>query len=154
MSLVTDIIFVKALRSNTDLMALLPSGDVHNTSIPLPDANILNAPVPYIIVTFDGLQNDDTTKDDIYEGTTDKVMVSIEVAAAKRPQLGELVTAIRRTIREYFINVPDTDEDYPLVPTDYTFTADAVQYDSLKPCYWQVLHYQCDTNANNYEQDE
>jgi hypothetical protein len=26
--------------------------------------------------------------------------------------------------------------------------AQPVQYDSLKPCYWQRLTYQCDTNPD------
>ena len=40
---------------------------------------------------------------------------------------------------------------------DYQFSAEAVQYDSLKPCYWQALVYQCDVinqpNNDNDEQD-
>ena len=38
---------------------------------------------------------------------------------------------------------------------DFTFGAQAIQYDSLKPCYWQVLTYQCDVrNLLNEENDE
>ena len=37
MSLQTDIIFVKALRSNAELIEQLPAGDVYNTAIALPD---------------------------------------------------------------------------------------------------------------------
>ena len=60
MSLLTDIIFVKALRSNAALMSMLPAHDVYNTTIALPDEDMDNAPVPYIIVTFDGMQNEDS----------------------------------------------------------------------------------------------
>ena len=64
MSLLTDIIFVKALRADENLMAQLPAGDVYNTAIALPDEDLDNAPLPYIIVSFDGLTNDVETKDD------------------------------------------------------------------------------------------
>lgn len=144
MSLITDAIFVRALRSNDELIAQLPAGDVYNTSIPVPDEDLLNAPIPYVIVTFDGLQNQDTTKDSIYEGSTDRVQIGIEVVAKTRPQLGELVETIRTTVREFFENLPTSDDDYQLVPIEYTFTAQQVIYDPDKPAYGQVLNYQCD----------
>ena len=147
MSLQTDIIFVKALRANADLMAQLAAGDVYNTAIAMPDEDLDNAPLPYAIVTFDGLNNDIDTKDDPFESDSDSVNISIEIAAKTRNELGQLAEAIRRQVHQYFINADPTDDDYELVPTDYQFSAQAVNYDSMKPCYWQVLTYQCDTNA-------
>jgi hypothetical protein len=147
MSLQTDIIFVKALRANADLMAQLAAGDVYNTAIALPDEDLDNAPLPYAIVTFDGLNNDIDTKDDPFESDSDSVNISIEIAAKTRNELGQLASAIRRQVHQYFINADPTDEDYELIPHDYQFSAQAVNYDQMKPCYWQVLTYQCDTNA-------
>lgn len=147
MSLQTDIIFVKALRANADLMKQLAAGDVYNTAIALPDEDLDNAPLPYAIVTFDGLNNDIDTKDDPFESESDSVNISIEIAAKTRNELGQLAEAIRRQVHQYFINADPTDEDADLIPHDYQFSAQAVNYDSLKPCYWQVLTYQCDTNA-------
>ena len=151
MSLQTDIIFVKALSSNAELIAQLPAGGVYNTSIPVPDEELDNAHVPYIIVSFDSLQNDTTTKDNSYEGDTDHVQISVEVVAKSRQQLGQLTTDIRRTIREFFENITDDDEDYNLVPTDYTFSAQPVIYDPDKSAFGQVLQYQCETNVDEYE---
>jgi hypothetical protein len=147
MSLLNDIIFVKALRANADLMAQLAAGDVYNTAIALPDEDLDNAPLPYAIVTFDGLNNDIDTKDDPFESDSDSVNISIEIAARTRNELGQLAEAIRRQVHQYFINADPTDEDYELIPHDYQFSAQAVNYDQMKPCYWQVLTYQCDTNA-------
>lgn len=146
MSLLTDIIFVKALQSNTTLLGKLAAGDVYNTSIALPDQDIDNAPIPYVIVSFDGMVNDQSTKD-TFEGETDTVQISVEIAAKNRKQLGELATQVRRTIREYFSELDEDSEDADLVPYDYQFSADRVQYDPLKPCHWQILRWQCDTNA-------
>jgi hypothetical protein len=150
MSLQTDIIFAKALRSNADLMAQLPAGDVYNTAIALPDEDADNAEVPYIIVSYDGLNNQDSTKDSSFDGLTDMVTVGIEIAAKTRPQLAELAIMVRDTIRDYFRQhvASQDDEDYALIPNSYQLQAQQVQYDSLKPCYWQQLAYQCDTDPD------
>ena len=147
MSLQTDIIFVKALRANADLMAQLAAGDVYNTAIALPDEDLDNAPLPYVIVSFDGLTNDVETKDDPYEGDSDNVTISIEIAARTRTELGQIAEAVRHQVHDYFVEADPTDDDFNLVPLDYQFSAQQVNYDHLKPCYWQVLSYQCDTNA-------
>lgn len=153
MSLLTDKIFVKALRSNEELLSKLPARDVYNTSIPVPDAEFDNAKIPYVIVAFDSLLNDNTTKDCSYEGETDRVQISIEVVAKTRPQLGELTTTIRRTVREFFENITEYDEDYKLVPLDYTFSAQQIIYDGDKPAFGQTLVFQCDTEIDDNEQD-
>lgn len=144
MSLLTDIIFVKALQADRELIAQLPAGDVYNTTIALPDEEAENAQTPYAIVMFDGLTNDQSTKDS-YEGESDSVNISIEVAAKTRQQLGELTQRVRRAVVEYFESITSEDEYADLVPEDYQFTASQVNYDPKKPCYWQILSYQCDT---------
>lgn len=146
MSLITDKVFYNALRSNASLMATVDNR-IESTSIPVPDEEFENTPVPYIIITFDGLQNEGFTKDNSFEGNNDKVQVSIEVAANTRDELGDIMETIRQTIIEYF---EDEDghawDDYDYVPDHYVFTASAVGYDSVKPCYYQTLTYNCDTN--------
>ena len=148
MSLQTDIIFAKALKSNADLMAELPAGNVYNTAIALPDEEADNAPVPYIIVSFNGLVNQDFTKDNQFEGMTDAVTIGITIAARTREELADLAIEARHTIVEYLQAQRPGDEDYELVPREIQLQAQGVQYDSLKPCYWQELTYQCDTNPD------
>ena len=146
MSLITDKVFYNALRSSSDVMSMV-DGRIESTSIPVPDEQLDNEPVPYIIITFDGLQNEGFTKDNSYEGDNDKVTVGIEVVANSRDELGEIMQAIRETIIEYF---EDTEEhawdDYDYIPNSYVFSASPIGYDSEKPCYFQTLTYQCDTN--------
>lgn len=153
MSLQTDIIFVKAIKSDASILAMLKAGDVYNTTIAMPDEDLDNAPVPYAIVAFDGLVNDQSTKDD-YEGDTDTVTVYIEIAARTRPELGTIAKKIRKAVRRYFMESDETDEDHGVVPYDYQFSASRVSYDPLKPCYWQTLTYQCDMNNDTTEDDE
>ena len=146
MSLVTDKVFYNALSSNPALMKAV-GGRIESTSIPVPDEQLLNEPVPYIIITFDGLQNEGFTKDNSFEGETDKVQVSIEVAADSRDQLGEIMQTIRQTVIEYFEdNEGHAWDDYEYIPNNYVFTASPVGYDANKPCYYQTLTYNCDTN--------
>ena len=148
MSLQTDIIFVRALRGNMELLAKLPAGDVYNTAIALPEEDAENAPLPYIIVSFDGLTNDQATKDG-YESEFDTVNIGVEVAAATRDQLFDLTQSVRDTVLSFFegLQSDPTDDDFNLVPLDYQLSATGVRYDDQKPCYWQILNYQCDTNA-------
>lgn len=153
MSLLTDLIFVKALRSNHQLISILPDGDVHNTSIAVPDEKLEDVNVPYVIVSYDEMENEDGTKDNLYEGFTDKVQVSVEVAANSREELASIMRTVRTTIKNFFISAQPTDDDYNLIPNGYRLSASAVSYMADKPCYWQVLLYQCDTNIDEDEQE-
>lgn len=147
MSLALDSLFITAISADTTIMQTIGSR-LYSTAIPLPDEEAENVPVPYVIVTFDGLTNDQGTKDDPYESTNDQVNIGIEVTAANRQALADLTKTIRKTIHEYFM-------ENETVVDDYQLTAQAVQYDAWKPCYWQTLRYQCDTeNINDDEQDE
>lgn len=147
MSLQTDTVFIKALSGNAELMAQIgATADslprLYGTAIPLPDEDADNVPVPYVIVTFDGLTNDAQTKDDPYEGDEDSVNIGVTVVARNLNELHELTQTVRDTILQYMRN-HETEVD------DYQMTASAIQYDSWKPCYWQTLNYQCDTNRDN-----
>lgn len=144
MSLTTDLIFFDALKANDSLMESIENR-LYSTAIPMPDDDADNVSAPYIIVTFDGLQNDQSTKDS-FEGETDAVTIGILIVAVSRPALGTLADTIRTTIREYFEDVDEGDENEDEVPLDYQFSAGQVMYDSSKPAFYQTLTYQCDTN--------
>ena len=154
MSLATDSIFITALQSNGDLMEALgydaQTGEpsrLYCTAIPLPDEDADNVPVPYAIVTFDGLTNDQGTKDDRYESEYDTVNIGVEVTARNINELHDLTQTVRDTILSYL-----RENDTAIM--DYNFAAQQIQFDSLKPCYWQVLTYQCEVyNLNDDEQD-
>jgi hypothetical protein len=179
MSLLTDKIFCEALKANTDFMQAI-GGRIWDTAIEAPDLEAENEPVPYCIVTFDGLNNQDSTKDDPYEGVCDTVNIGIELTAQTREELGLLARMVRKTIHNQFswvmrfaelrdsedFNLEDCDsfqlmvareydEVFHDIPYDYQFSSDAVQYDSMKPCYWQVLHYQCSCdNTIDYDDEQ
>lgn len=147
MSLITDKVFYNALRQDADLMAMV-DGRIENTSIPVPDDDLKNQPLPYIIITYDGMQNDGFTKDNDYEGDTDHVQIGILTAASDRETLGDIMQRIRQTVVDYFQQADDQQPDFALVPLRYTLEATPVDYNSLVPCYYQTLQYDCDTNPD------
>ena len=136
----TDSIFIAALTSSQEVMQTI-DGRLYSTAIPMPDEDAENVPVPYVIVTFNGLNNEGTTKDDPFEGDTDVVQIGVEVTAINREQLAELTQLVRSTIHDYLTE--DVDDERQTID-DYQLSAEAVQYDSMKPCYWQTIRYQCD----------
>lgn len=148
-ALATDSIFIEALQSNEVLMELLSTSEadgetvidetprLYGTAIPLPDEDVDNVPVPYVIVTFDGLTNDQGTKDDCYESKYDTVNIGVEVTAKTLDELHALTQMVRSTILGYL-------REHETAITGYQFSAQRIIYDDLKPCYWQVLTYQCD----------
>ena len=156
MGLSTDSIFIDALKSNAELLTTLGQKDgkparLYGTAIALPDDDAENVPVPYVIVTFDGLTNMNQTKDDEYESNYDQVQIGVECAAATLKDLHVLTQSVRQTILSYMRR------HYELGNAEvenYLLTADAIQYDSLKPCYWQTLRYQCDVNNSALDDDE
>jgi len=146
MSLQTDIIFSRALH-DSEAFSSMVDGRIYNTAIPLPDEEIDNVPLPYAIVAYDGMVNDASTKDDPYEGDYDTVTISVLLVAGTRPKLSELSETARVAIHDFFANLTDDDQDYDLVPIDYTLSAQGVMYDQFKPSYWLKLIYQCYTNV-------
>lgn len=138
MSLQTDRLFIAALQEDVELMQMLAAKAVYGTAIALPDEEAENAPLPYIIVSFDGASSNGQSKDDPYDDDTDETRVSMEIAAQTRPQLAEIAERARKAARDYF-RKNDT-EVY-----GYDFAANAVEYDSDKPCYWQRLNFLCTT---------
>ena len=148
MGLSTDSIFIYALSASEDIVQAV-DGRIYGTAIPLPDEEADNVPVPYIIVTFNGLNNVDETKDDMYESDYDSVNIGIEVIGKTLGHLHDLTEMVRNVIHQYFVN-----NETPV--EGYQFSAQPVQFDSEKPGYWQVLNYQCEVynHENNDEQDD
>lgn len=148
MSLALDSIFATAIQSNATLMGIIGKR-LWSTAIPYPDEKVMNVPMPYIIVILDGVTNDQTTKDDPFESEYDQVNVSIIVTAHTRTQLAGLAKDVRSAIHAYMV------ENYASTGiTGYQFSADGVQYDQFKPCYWQTLRYACDVTNDDNEQEE
>ena len=156
----TDIFFIAAIKSNTELMEALPAHDVYD-NVANPDEDMDNVKLPYIIVNNDGGQNIAESKDDNYESEDDRVNISVRIAACNRQQLDAIASEVRKTIRNYAIQMTGPDhldsEMAELAPYDYEMSFSDISFVPDKPCHQIVLYYMCqvvnDLNEENDEQE-
>lgn len=147
MGLDTHEIFYRILSGNDELMELTKGG-IYSIAIPEKVENIDSSLVPWVIITFDGLNNEEPTKDDPFESSTDTVQIGIEVAANSPDELTRLSQLVRDIIHDEFLQEHSAFYGIP----DYRFSAGAMQYDDITPCYFQNLNYSC--SVDNVKPEE
>ena len=141
-----DEIIYDALTADNGIQAIV-EGRIQHTCFEVPDYEHDNTPLPYLIVTDDPFTNEQGTKDDLWESDTDRVQASVEIGANSPSEVKQLRRLIRRAIAAH---VATLDE----VPYLVSLSNDGINWDFLKPCYYDRLHYQCEVNINDYEQEE
>ena len=99
MGLDTSALFYRILSGTAELEKLT-DGRIYSIAIPMPEENINESLVPWVIILFDGLNNDEATKDDPFESSTDTVQISIEIAAQTPDDLMDLAQLVRYTIHD------------------------------------------------------
>ena len=138
-----DEIIYDAIRADEELMTAI-SGHVVSTCFEVSPTDADNTPLPYIIVTDDGFQNQVESKDDGWEGTEDRVSVGVEVAAESPQEVKRLIKMVRQAVASYINQMYDDGEDIPELDS---LSSDGLAWDWTKPCYYQRLTYQCITNT-------
>ena len=111
----------------------------------------LHTPLPNIIITDDGFQNQQTTKDCVWEAAEDRVQVGVDVAASSPDDVKALIRKVRRAVEQYVGTLYTQGEDIPELES---LSSDGLAWDWMKPCYYQRLTYQCITNANIEDEQE
>jgi hypothetical protein len=121
---------------------------IYSTCVEVPPTEADNTPLPYIIIMDEGLQNDQTTKDDVWESEDDRVQASVQISAKSPKEVKRLTRLCRKAIADYIATM---EGDKPYLQS---LTTDGTAWDWTKPCYYKTLTYQCDvTNTNDDEQD-
>lgn len=138
-----DEIIYDAIRADQELMTAI-SGHVVSTCFEVSPTEADNTPLPYIIVTDDGFQNQVESKDDGWEGTEDRVSVGVEVAAESPQEVKRLIKMVRQAVASYIDQMYDEGEDIPELDS---LSSDGLAWDWMKPCYYQRLSYQCTTKT-------
>lgn len=111
-----------------------------------------NTPIPYVIVTDDGFQNQVGSKDTVWESGEDRVQAGVEVAAESPAEVKRLIKMVRQAVEQYVCQMY-TDGD--TTPELESLSSDGLAWDWMKPCYYQRLTYQCTINTDqDDEQDE
>jgi hypothetical protein len=159
MGLLTDTFFIRAIKSNSDLLAKLPAGDIYN-NVADPDFDMENVEMPYIVVNNDGGQEGDTTKDTMSESTEDRVNISILMVCRNRKELADMTMAVRKTISDFMkatwkrISEGDTEEGDEIAPIEYEFSFSDIVYMMDKPAHRQMFYYNCVTPNEIFIDDE
>jgi hypothetical protein len=107
-----------------------------------------NTPLPYIVIVDEGLQNDQTTKDDIWESADDRVQASVMISAVSPKEVKRLTRLCRKAIATYIATMTGSR------PYLESLTTDGTAWDWTKPCYYKTLQYQCDVENTNDDDDD
>ena len=122
-----------------------------NTCFEVPPGELDNTPLPNIIITNDGFQNNQSTKDCVWEADEDVVVASVDIAANSPSEVDSLVAKVRKAIDTYITTMWSNDQAIPELQPGSP-SSQGIEWDWMKPCYYQKLTYQCITNK--YEEDE
>ena len=145
-----DEIIYDAIKADSDLMTAI-GGRVVSTCFEVPPTEDDNTPIPNIIITDDGFQNQQTTKDCVWEAAEDRVQVGVDVAASSPDEVKALIRKVRRAVEQYVATMYGNGEDIPELES---LSSDGLAWDWMKPCYYQRLNYQCITNADIDDEQE
>lgn len=135
-----DELFFNALMADADLV-LAVGGRIESTCFEVSPDEQDNTQLPCIIVTDDGLTNNQTTKDTEWESAEDRVQASIEVDAKDPKEVKQLIRMVRKAISNYIASLYDKGEEIPNLQSVQT---NGVAWDWMKPCYHSTITYQCD----------
>ena len=149
-----DEIIYDAITADETLMALT-DGRVVSTCFEVPPTEDDNTPVPNIIISDDGFQAEIFTKDDVWDSDTDRVQATVDIAGKSPEEVKTLARMVRKAVNDYIHTMYESGQD---IPTLKSLNSDGVQWDWMKPCYYQKLYYTCDVavdlDADNTEDNE
>ena len=141
-----DQILFDALKGDAALMETV-GGRVVSTCFEVGPDEMDNTPLPCIIVTDDGWQNQQESKDAMWESMEDRVTASIEVDADSPKAVKQLMRLCRKAVARYIDGMAEAGDDIPELDS---VQASQLAWDWMKPCYWQTMTYNC-LIENEYE---
>lgn len=142
-----DVILYQALTADADLMEAV-GGRIQSTCFEVGPDEPDNTPLPYIIVTDDGFQNQQTTKDYLWESIEDRVQATIEIGATSKNEVQTLLKACRRAVENQISHLAE--QGYA-IPQLEGLRSDGIAWDWMKPCYYTHLIYECTINTEDNE---
>ena len=139
-----DEIFYAALTSDSTLTEET-GGRITSTCIEVPPTDDDNTPLPYIVIAEGTGQNDQGTKDTVWESEYDIVNVGVIINAVSPKEVKRLRRMVRSAIESYVESMTGS------IPYLRSILYDGIAWDWTKPCYFDTLHYQCDVLVTNEE---
>lgn len=138
----TDILLA-AIEANDELVTITGSR-VYDTANEVPSWQDDNTPLPYLVVIENGSQNEQATKDSVWEGDTDHCNASIIICAETPDKVRSMRRKVRKAVKDYIVSMADQGETIPYLTAS---SNEGVAWDDMKPCYNDAIHYQCDMDV-------
>ena len=142
-----DKIFFDAITADAELMQAVGSR-VKSTCFEVSPDEQDNTPLPYILIMDEGKQPAQTTKDDEWMPSQWRVGAGVEVGAKSPNEVDALVMKAMKAIAEYIGDLAEQGKEIPWLSEGFPQTQ-GISWDWLKPCYFDVAHYQCDVDNTN-----
>lgn len=136
-----DEIIYDAICADAALMEAI-GNRVVSTCFEIPPTDDDNTPLPNIIITDDGFQNNVTTKDCVWEGGEDEVRVTVDIAGNSPQEVQQIMRRVRKAVEVYMVSLGNA------MPELVSLTSGELAWDWIKPCYYKPLIYQCITKAD------
>lgn len=136
-----DEIIYDAICADAALMEAI-GNRVVSTCFEIPPTDDDNTPLPNIIITDDGFQNNVTTKDCVWEGGEDEVRVTVDIAGNSPQEVQQIMRRVRKAVEVYMVSLGNA------IPELVSLTSGELAWDWIKPCYYKPLIYQCITKAD------
>lgn len=140
-----DEILYDALMADTELMENV-GYRIKSTCFEVGPDEMDNTPLPCIIVTDNGSQQQPDDKDCEWDSCEDKVQAGIEISADSPKQVHTLISKARSAVAAYIMAMAEADEKTPYLDS---IQRDGVAWDWLKPCYFDTLRYNCTIDNTN-----
>ena len=141
-----DQLIYNAICADSELMTTIGSR-VESTCFEVsPDAKD-NTPLPYIVIRDEGKQPAQATKDDDWMPSMWQMGAAIEVGAKDPKEVDDIAMMAMRAVNNYITTLYNQGEYIPNLLEGFPKT-DGVQWDWMKPCYWDLVHYVCDVQNN------
>lgn len=141
-----DQLIYNAICADSELMTTI-GNRVESTCFEVsPDAKD-NTPLPYIVIRDEGKQPAQATKDDDWMPSMWQMGAAIEVGAKDPKEVDDIAMMAMRAVNNYITDLYNQGEYIPNLLEGFPKT-DGVQYDWMKPCYWDLVHYVCDVQNN------
>ena len=145
-----DEILYDAITADETLTALT-GGRVVSTCFEVPPDEEDNTPLPNIIIVNNGFQNQATTKDNLWESCEDRVVATVDIAATSPAEVIRIVKLVRKAIETHIASIYANGNDIPYLDS---LSGSDIAWDWMKPCYHQVLTYQCITQSDLEDEQE
>ena len=147
-----DAILFDAITSDAGLMQDV--GDrVKSTCFEVSPDEQDNTQLPYIVIRDLGKQPAQETKDTGWMPQEWLVSVGIEIGAESPNEVDALTMKAMRAVNNYMRTLSSQGAAVPYLKSGFPQTK-GVDWDWTKPCYWDIVTYQCDIDYQGDDEEE